>query len=218
LTELDTTEIRAKCARFALDAGASIARFEKIRGEGLNDRAADTFDPLYVIARHAGEEWEKKLHAAALALNSTAQSENAGVELLLDILSIFVESDRDKIFSRDLAATLRSESGEFKTLAIRASSIDEFGLAKLLRPYGIKPVTLRIGQRINRGYGVADFREALRRYVPEAEIEARREDMKHRIQLHTEAQAEAEKESSQDLANVMAMPPAVGSEQNVART
>jgi hypothetical protein len=208
LTELDTTEIRAKCARFALDAGASIARFEKIRGEGLNDRAADTFDPLYVIARHAGEEWEKKLHAAALALNSTAQSDNAGVELLLDILSIFVESDRDKIFSRDLAATLRSESGEFKTLAIRASSIDEFGLARMLRSYGIKPVPIRIGKIINRGYGVEDFREALRRYVPTAQIDAWREDINRKGGLYAEARAEAEKEKSQGIAKVTAMPPA----------
>ena len=74
LAELNTTEIKAKCARFALDFGPEIARARKIHGEGLNDRAADTFDPLYVIARLAGDGWERKLHAAALTLNAAAQS------------------------------------------------------------------------------------------------------------------------------------------------
>src|SRR5580698_10157797 len=60
LSELNTAEIKSKCARFALDAHASIAQHPKINGEGLNDRAADTFDPLFVIARHRWDlspEW-----------------------------------------------------------------------------------------------------------------------------------------------------------------
>ncbi len=195
LSELNTAEIKSKCARFALDAGESIARFEAIHGEGLNDRAADTFDPLYVIARHAGEAWERRLHEAALALNSTAQAENAAAELLLDILSIFIDMGRQKIMSRDLARLLRDGSGGMRSMALKDSAIDEFQIAKILRPYGIKPSTIRVGKEVNKGYASADFREALTHYVPKADIEARVQELKHRSELCAEAQAEAEKEA-----------------------
>jgi hypothetical protein len=194
LNELKPAEIKAKCARFALDAGPAIASHEKIRGAGLNDRAADTFDPLYVIARQAGGDWEAKLHAAALALTAAADSDNAAAELLLDIFFIFLDTGCEKIFSRELAGLLRDGGGGMRSLALRGSALDEFALAKILRPYGIKPATFRIGQEVNKGYARVDFHEALRRYVPRLEIEARMKDMDHRSQLCAEASAEMEKE------------------------
>jgi hypothetical protein len=62
---------------------------------------------------------------------------------------------------------------------------------------------------------VADFRDAVKRYVPKADVDARREDMYHRIRLQTEALAEDEKECSRNLAKTTAMPPAPASDQNV---
>jgi hypothetical protein len=58
LSELDTADIKSKCARFALDMARGVGQSPKIRCDGLNDRAADTFDPLFVIARLAGQDWE----------------------------------------------------------------------------------------------------------------------------------------------------------------
>ena len=133
LTELNTSEIKSKCARFALDAAESMRQCEKIRGQGLNDRAADTFDPLYAIARLAGNDWERKLHVAALHLTAAAQAENTGVELLLDIASIFLQCGREKVLIRELVATLREGHGGMKTLALRGSAIEEHGIARILR-------------------------------------------------------------------------------------
>ncbi len=195
LTDLKTAEIKAKCARFALDAGESIARFEKIRGAGLNDRAADTFDPLFVIARLAGEEWERKLHAAALALTAS-QSENAGTGLLLDIFSIFVEWGREKIFSRELANFLRTFQGGTRPMTEDGSTIDEYRISKILRPYGIKPSDIRIGREVSKGYTSVAFREALTRYVPKADLDARIEEMHRSSMLHAEADAEARKQEA----------------------
>ena len=196
LTELDTSEIRSKCARFALDARESLARCDAIRGEGLNDRAADTFDPLYAIARLAGKDWETRLHAAALHLTSTARTENTGVELLLDILSIFIQSGREKVFSWELAATLREGRGGMRSLALRDSVIEERGIARILRSYGIRPKTFRIGKEVNRGYDVDSLREALRRYVPSNEVDERFKELKHRSELQREAWDEAKKEEA----------------------
>jgi uncharacterized protein DUF3631 len=194
LTELNTSEIRSKCARFALDAGESMARCDAIRGEGLNDRAADTFDPLYAIARLAGNDWETRLHTAALHLTSAARTENTGVELLLDIASIFMQSGREKVFSRELVATLREGRSGMKSLALRNSAIEEHGIAKILRSYGIRPRTFRIGKEVNKGYEAGSLREALARYVPSNEVEERLKELERRDELHREAWAEAKKE------------------------
>ena len=51
-------------------------------------------------------------------------------------------------------------------------------LAQQLRPYGIKPRTIWIGDQQAKGYTEEDFHDAFRRYIPRSELEA----------LHSEAQ------------------------------
>jgi putative DNA primase/helicase len=193
LAELDPAAIKAKCARFARDARQLIAKFEKIRVEGLNDRAADTFDPLYVIARLAGKEWEEKLHAAALAISPEAASKNAAAELLLDIFTIFISTGRQKIFTRQLVEMLKNEK-EFTitSTALKDPSIDEYKISEFLRAYGIKPSPCRIGSRVARGYKPEDFIEALKRYVPKADLDARSRAVEQHLKLLDEAEKFAE--------------------------
>jgi len=191
LAELNPTEIKAKCARFALDFGPEIARARKIHGEALNDRAADTFDPLYVIARLAGHDWEQKLHSAAVILASTDDTEKSGSGLILDILDIFFDRASEKIFTRDLVTRLRD--GNMKSQALKYSSLNEHQISRILRPYGIKPVCVRIGEEVRNGYISRDFYEALNRYVSRADKEARVEAIQQRVQLQIEAHAEAKK-------------------------
>lgn len=197
LAELNTAEIRSKCARFALDAAEAIRRPGKIRGEGLNDRAADTFDPLYVIARLAGADWEKKLHQAALGLSNAAQSDSASVELLVDVASIFLQLSRTKIFTRELTEALRNGAGGMRSLALRNSEVDEYSIAKILRGYGIRPTTMRIGKQVAKGYEAHQFREALDRYVPRSEIEALFKEENRRTELRQEAWEEFKKEEAE---------------------
>jgi putative DNA primase/helicase len=191
LSELNTSEIKAKCARFARDMAQFIAEAGKIRGEGLNDRAADTFDPLFVIARLAGEEWEEKLREAALALSSTADIENSGSGLILDIMDIIGESGREKMFSRDIVASLRE--GGLKSQTLKNPSLNEHQMARILRPYGVKPIAMRIGKEVRSRYLGEDFRDALKRYVSKENIEARIQAIKQRRKLQKEAEAEAAK-------------------------
>jgi putative DNA primase/helicase len=194
LSELNTALIKAKCAAFARDMGQYIAESGKIRGEGLNDRAADTFDPLFVIARLAGAEWEKKLHEAALALCSTADIENSGSGLILDIIDIIGENGGEKMFSRDIVAILRE--GGMKSQTPKNPSLNEHQMARILRPYGVKPTAIRIGKEVRNGYLGEDFRDALKRYVSKEDIEARVQAIKHRWKLQDEAAAEAAKQEA----------------------
>jgi hypothetical protein len=195
LGELNALEIRAKCVRFALDAGPAIGKAAKVRVEGLNDRAADTFDPLYVIARLAGGGWEERLHQAALGLAASAQSEHSGTAMLLDILTIFAVSGCPRILSRNLVEVLRGGFGGLISTALDYSSLNEYRMAQMLQPYGIRSSSIRIGKVVRRGYAETDFRDALRRYVPAAEFEARMEEIRRREELHREAKAEADAEA-----------------------
>ena len=56
--------------------------------------------------------------------------------------------------------------------ALRGKPLSEGWLARQLRPYGIRPTTMRLGERVGRGYVSKDFEEALRRYVPATEARA----------------------------------------------
>jgi hypothetical protein len=206
IAELNTTEIKSKCARFALDMAQFISEAGKIRGEGLNDRAADTFDPLYVIARLAGGGWEQKLHVAALALNASASAKNSSSELLLDIFSIFIQSDRDKLLTRELVVTLREGNFGMKSLALKYSSINEYRIAQILRTYGIRPRAVRIGKDVGKGYVASDFEEAVKRYIPCADFRARADELHRQEQLQAEARIEAQKEAAL-IEQVMAAAP-----------
>lgn len=190
LAELNAATIKAKCARFAQDAGREIAQHEKIRGKELNDRAADTFDPLYVIARLAGPEWEQKLHDAALALSPGAGTRSAAADLLLDIHTLFVLTGKQRIFSRKLVEMLRNEQLATGGAPSNYSTLDECRMSDLLRPYGIKSATLRMGTEVSRGYLADDFSDALDRYVPKADVEARILEMRQKCKLWVEAEAE----------------------------
>jgi putative DNA primase/helicase len=177
LAALNATNIRAKCARFALDHGRAVAQYEKIHGDGLNDRAADTFDPLYVIARLAGKECEHKLHTAALALAPIAQSRSSGTELLQDIYAMLVLMKETKMFTRVILTFLKDPEFAPASLATKYSGLDEIKIAQSLRPYGIKPIALRIGKSVAKGYSIDELTDAVARYVPKAEIDARIQDL-----------------------------------------
>ncbi|HTR41173.1 MAG TPA: DUF3631 domain-containing protein [Pseudomonadales bacterium] len=194
LAALDTALIKAKCLRFALDARDAIAQHPKISGDGLNDRATDTFDPLFVITRLAGTEWEQKLRAAARGLSSTADIENSGSGLILDIVDIFSDTGHEKMFSRDIVALLRD--GYLKSQSLKYSSINEYYISKTLRQYHIKPINIRIGKEVHRGYLGIDFREALHRYVSEADKHARYQAARQRWQLQAEAAGEAARQEA----------------------
>ena len=47
-----------------------------------------------------------------------------------------------------------------------------YGSSQQLRPYGIRPRSMRTGQRTGKGYAKEDFKEVFRRYIPRSEAQA----------------------------------------------
>jgi Protein of unknown function (DUF3631) len=58
---------------------------------GVEDRAADVWEPLLAVAESVGGDWPKRARAAAAAMVATARDTNPclGVQLLADIRTVF---------------------------------------------------------------------------------------------------------------------------------
>jgi Protein of unknown function (DUF3631) len=134
----------------------------------LEDRAADTWEPLIAIADLAGADWPQRARAAAGALAADAaeqdQDSSVGLRLLVDLRTVFADDDRlDSKTALDRLCRLEESPWD----DLRGKRLDARGLSKLLRPYGIKPKVIRFGEATPRGYERADFADAWRRYLPQ---------------------------------------------------
>ncbi len=142
----------------------------------LEDRAADTWEPLIATADLAGGEWPKRARTAAAALAADAAEQDTdsslGLRLLADLRTVFADDDR--LDSKTVLDRLcRLEESPWDDL--RGKRLDTRGLSKLLRPYGIKPKVIRVSEATPRGYERADFADAWRRYLPQQAQQAQQE-------------------------------------------
>ncbi len=188
LKRLNATELKRKCARFVADHAAEIAAAEPAIPAGLTNRAADIWEPLFVLADLAGGRWPELARQAALGLTAQAQGRSATGSLLLDILVVFISSKSDRIFSRELVAGLVGCGDRPWAELRRGRRVTEAWLAQQLRPYDIVPRTIRIGDVVGRGYVEEDFKEAFKRYIPKSEVEALKADLAEQTTLETETQ------------------------------
>ena len=136
--------------------------------EELGDRAADVWEPLFAIADLAGGDWPELARQSAIALSSTSAQEDdsSGVTLLRDIQSVFIARGVDRLFSTDLASELANIE-ESSWGDIRGKPLNASGLARRLKPFGIKPKQIRIEGTSLKGYMQYDFIDAWERYTPE---------------------------------------------------
>ncbi len=175
LRDLDAamiTMVRRRCARFVADHAQEIAKARPVMPTNLNDREADFWEPLVVIADVAGGRWPELARQAAVGLTANARENNPMGSLLLDIWLIFLREKADRIFSRTLAARL-NELGDRPWLELKkAKEIDALWLAKRFQPYGVRPRTIWIGDTHAKGYLQNDFEVLFRRYIPRSEVEA----------------------------------------------
>lgn len=73
-------------------------------------------------------------------------------------------SEAERMFSRDIVSILMNVRERPWNDGRKQAT--ELWLAAQLRPYGIKPKAMRMGQEMARGYVRADFSEVFARYAP----------------------------------------------------
>ena len=131
----------------------------------LSDRAKDGWEPLFAISDLAGPAKGAKAREAALVLRDDfgEASESRGERLLADMRDVM--AGKDFISTGDLLLYLNHLDERTWHLMNRQQGIEAHNVAKLLRPYGIKPEKRRIGAGTARGYVAYDLEEAWSRYV-----------------------------------------------------
>ncbi len=130
----------------------------------VEDRAADTWEPLIAVADLAGGDWPARARNAALVLVEAECEEDVaaslGMRLLGDIRSIFTEFTVSFMASSELVLRLR----KLDDAPWSERELTTTGLSRLLRPYGIKPG--HNAAKTTRGYDKAWFADAFARYLP----------------------------------------------------
>lgn len=137
---------------------------------GVEDRAADVWEPLLVVAHAAGGHWVSRSHAAAIALVAIASetAESFGVRLLEDLQTIF--KGEQELQTKTIIDRL-CDLEEAPWGDLYGKAITPRGLAKILKPYGIKSKNISIGTTRPKGYSAADIKDSWERYLPQSEKE-----------------------------------------------
>jgi hypothetical protein len=137
----------------------------------LEDRAADTWEPLIAIADLAGGDWPARARDAAAAVTQAeAQQEEdtaASVRLLADLRQVFTAADAEALYTSTILEALHQlEDAPWADWYGHPLATRE--LAKLLRPYQVESKNIREhGTGAPRkGYARADLQDAWARYVP----------------------------------------------------
>ena len=134
--------------------------------DAVQDRQADIFEPLIAVAEAAGGDWPSMARKTAVTLatrsRDDAQELSLGVRLLGDLRAAFGEDDA-KFTDTLIKALIALPEAPWGDL--RGKPITDLGLARRLRHYRIRPVLLRIGTVVARGYRRADFLDAWERYL-----------------------------------------------------
>lgn len=132
------------------------------------------------MAELAGEEWTSRAHVAACSLSVTSQERSPIGALLLDILMLFWIKERKQnwYFTREVVGWLNSHDERPWWLLRRGNQVTDIWLAQQLRPYGIAPKTVWIDGEQGKGYTYEQCEETFKRYIPRAEVEAAKAEMR----------------------------------------
>ena len=158
--------VRRKLARFTLDNVDTIATAVVERPAGLHDRAWNNWKPLLQIGAVAGPDWlARALEAAARLSGGEDAEEDDGVLALQHVAAFVVPRGRGKtadvlraLVKREDAPWAKKWEAKVAREELRGPAAD---LARLLRPFGIKPRQLWIVDRNERGYNGDDFRDPI---------------------------------------------------------
>lgn len=176
----DLNVLCRKLARWAQDNLENLRDSDPFIPSGLDDRAADAWEPLFAIADRVGGDWPERARQAAVELSGehVKEDDEARTVLLGDIRDVFENPDHD-IYTTKEDKHVKSENLVAKLVAREDRPWAEFGrarkpitanrLASLLRGYKIKPGTIRFGpgdKDTAKGYKHSQFADAFERYLP----------------------------------------------------
>jgi putative DNA primase/helicase len=173
----DLDQLARKLARFSADNVGPLHKARPTMPDGLDDRAADAWEPLSAIADLAGGDWPARARAAALALSGDHSSKDDDIDTLLltDIRNAFDHVAADRLSSEDLINYLVGLEARPWVEWSHGKPMSKFQLSKRLKNHGIVSGTIRAGKgnETPKGYYRKAFDDAFARYLPGAPVSTR---------------------------------------------
>lgn len=145
----------------------------------IQDRDADVWEPLFIVAQLVGGKWPREVAriAPGIIANQHAEPQSLGERLLRDIRNVFDTLGTDAAFTLTILGELCNiDDAPWSTLGKDDAGIDTRFLSRTLKPYDVgshhgSPYTVRVGNVVGRGYKRADFEDAWSRYLPPTNVE-----------------------------------------------
>jgi hypothetical protein len=171
--------LRVRLETWAAEHVAELVGAEPDLPDALSDRAQDIWEPLIAIADAVGDGWPERARTAATELFAARDEdeESIGRRLLSDIRVVLDDPERDDpvdevhgqaITSGGLAAALAAiEGAPWAEWGRDDKPITANKVARMLKPFGIRPDQHWIAGRKIRGYLRSDFEDAWHRHLPE---------------------------------------------------
>jgi hypothetical protein len=163
------TAIRAALDAAARAVQAYVRDARPAMPPGLDDRAEDVLEVPFAAAEAAGPWWARRVRQAAVALMGAddAVEVQYGVDLLRDVRIVFAAlKDPDTVRTSVLLERLHAlPERRWKESERGGKELTDVALARRLSPFGIRPDTIRSGDKTFRGYYRSRFDAAWDRYT-----------------------------------------------------
>lgn len=166
----DSPALRRLAERLTEWLGAHLVDLEAAEPSmPVEDRAADTWEPLVAVADLAGSRWPQRARLAVTTL--TAESDEAGnvsnrVRLLADIRTAFTVLGEPPAAPTNELLTVLNGDQEAPWSDSGPSGLTGKRLGDMLRDFGITSTTLRFPVGQAKGYTRDAFTDAWNRYCP----------------------------------------------------
>jgi hypothetical protein len=162
-----------KVARWVTDNLAALRGARPEPPVQIHDRAADAWSPLFAIADLAGGTWPKRARLAAIELSTDGEDAmSSGVLLLADLRELFANQPSGVLFTREILKALHADETRPWPEWKNGRPITDRQLAALLKPYKVKPKTVRRGIETDKGYRLDWFDALFASYLPPRSVTA----------------------------------------------
>lgn len=168
--DLGFRDLHARVRRYVQDHGAEILARDPEIPQSLSDRQADCWRELLRIADFVGGEWPNRARMAAIALcaEDAADPDDGKERILWDLRTIIsAQPERDRWPSQTFVDRLNEMEESPWPQFNHGKGLTTSNLARMLRPFGIRPRTLKQEGHCVKGYYSKDFTEAFERYLPD---------------------------------------------------
>jgi Protein of unknown function (DUF3631) len=110
----------------------------------VQDRRADVWEALVMVADAAGGRWAADARTASIALSSDEDNYSTGIAILRDLQTVF--SGRDKMRTEEILDALYGlQESAWRHFHHNRDPISDRDLSRFLRPYGVRSKDVWVG-------------------------------------------------------------------------